>query len=97
MSANPFARVIAIDGPSASGKTTVARSVAEKLGSAVFDTGSLYRAVTFESIQRGIAPSDGPALAELAESLSIDVTPSGKVLVDGEDVTAELRTPLVDR
>ncbi len=97
MSANPYAGVVAIDGPSASGKTTVARAVAEKLGSTVFDTGSLYRAVTLESIRRGIAPSDGKAIEHLVASMKIDVTESGKVHIDGEDVTAELRTPQVDR
>lgn len=97
MSANPFAGVIAIDGPSASGKTTVAREVARKLGSTVFDTGSLYRAVTLQSIRNDIAPSDGAALAKLTEAMQIDITVSGKVLIDGEDVSAEIRTPEVDR
>ena len=97
MSVNPFAGVIAIDGPSASGKTTVARMVAEQLGATVFDTGALYRAVTLASIRRGIAPSDGAALAELAESISIDIAADGRVLIDGEDVSGELRTPQVDR
>lgn len=92
-----FSRVIAIDGPAASGKTTVARAVAGKLGASVFDTGALYRAVTFASIQRGIAPPDGAALAELTRSLSIEVTEAGRVLVDGTDVSADLRTPEVDR
>jgi cytidylate kinase len=97
MSANPFAGVVAMDGPSASGKTTVARAVAEKLGSTVFDTGSLYRAVTLESIRQGIAPSDSTALARLVATTRIDVTSSGNVRVNGEDVSAKLRTPEVDR
>ena len=97
MSANPFAGVVAIDGPSASGKTTVARAVADRLGSTVFDTGSLYRAVTLESIRQGIAPSDGPALEHLSRTMTIDLTDSGRVLVNGEDVSAQLRTPEVDR
>lgn len=97
MSANPFAGVVAIDGPSASGKTTVARVVADKLGSTVFDTGALYRAVTLESIRRGIAPSDSAALEDLTQAMKIDVTESGKVRVNGEDVSAALRTPEVDR
>lgn len=97
MSANPYDGVVAIDGPSASGKTTVARAVAEKLGSTVFDTGSLYRAVTLASIRRGIAPSDGPGLGRLIAKTRIDVTQAGNVLIDGEDVSAELRTPEVDR
>lgn len=97
MSSNPYRGVIAIDGPSASGKTTVARTVADKLGSIVFDTGALYRAVTLASIEAGIAASDGPALEHLARSSKIDVTESGRVLLDGKDVSAELRTPRVDR
>ena len=97
MSRNLYGGVIAIDGPSASGKSTVARAVAEKLGSIVFDTGALYRAVTYAALERGIAASDGPALGQLAESLRIDITQSGRVLLDGVDVTAELRTPRVDR
>lgn len=97
MSENPFAGVVAIDGPSASGKTTVARAVAEKLGSVVFDTGALYRAVTLQSIRKGVAASDAVALTGLTQSMNIDITESGKVLIDGEDVTADIRTPQVDR
>ncbi|MCC6675363.1 MAG: (d)CMP kinase, partial [Thermomicrobiales bacterium] len=59
MSGNPYSGVIAIDGPSASGKTTVARAVARKLGCTVFDTGSLYRAVTLEALDREIRASNG--------------------------------------
>ena len=95
MSANAFANVVAIDGPSASGKTTVARAVAAKIDSLVFDTGALYRAVTLASIRRDIAPSDEAALAELTKALQIDISESGAVLVDGEDVSTELRTPQV--
>ena len=97
MSANPYAGVVAIDGPSASGKTTVARVVSEKLGSTVFDTGALYRAVTLESIRRGVSPSDGAALEHLVATMAIDVSESGNVRVNGEDVSAELRTAAVDR
>jgi cytidylate kinase len=97
MSADPFAQVIAIDGPSASGKTTVARAVAEKLGATVFDTGALYRAVTLASIRKGLPASDENALEQLTKTISIDITQNGSVLIDGEDVSAELRTPEVDR
>lgn len=97
MTASPFSHVVAIDGPSASGKTTVARAVADKLGTTVFDTGALYRAVTLASIRRGIAPSDESALSELATSIAIDITQSGAVLLDGEDVSGAIRTPEVDR
>jgi cytidylate kinase len=97
MTANPYAGVVAIDGPSASGKTTVARVVAAKLGSTVFDTGALYRAVTLESIRRGISPSDSKALEHLTATMTIEVSESGSVLIDGEDVSNRLRTPEVDR
>jgi cytidylate kinase len=97
MSSNPYAGVVAIDGPSASGKTTVARVVAQKLGSTVFDTGALYRAVTLESIRRGISPTDGAALEHLVATMDIDVSAAGNVRVNGEDVSAELRTAAVDR
>lgn len=97
MTTNPYRRVIAIDGPSASGKTTVARAVASKLGATVFDTGALYRAITLASRERGIPASDGAALGRLAQSAKIDVGDSGQVLLDGIDVTSQLRTPEVDR
>ncbi|HET9662033.1 MAG TPA: (d)CMP kinase [Thermomicrobiales bacterium] len=97
MSVGPYANVVAIDGPSASGKTTVARAVAEKIGSTVFDTGSLYRAVTLESIRRGISPSDGEALEHLTATMNIEVSESGKVRVNNEDVSGQLRAPEVDR
>lgn len=97
MSGNPYSGVIAIDGPSASGKTTVARAVARKLGCTVFDTGSLYRAVTLEALDREIRASNGPALERLTQSIAIDVTESGRVLVDGKHVSEQLRTPRVDR
>ncbi|MCA9859516.1 MAG: (d)CMP kinase, partial [Thermomicrobiales bacterium] len=97
MSANPFEHVIAIDGPSASGKTTVARAVAEKLGCTVFDTGALYRTVTLASLKQRIAASDGPRLAKLADTSRIEIADDGAVLLDGEDVSTQIRTPEVDR
>jgi cytidylate kinase len=98
------ARVIAIDGPAASGKTTVAQRVAERLGYLFFDTGVMYRAVTHAALTRGVSPDDEAAVAALAESLAIDVrSPSvadGRlydVLSDGEDVTWRIRTAETDR
>jgi cytidylate kinase len=103
-SGNNHARVIAIDGPAAAGKTTVARALAGRVGAIFLDTGLLYRAVTFEALRRGISPSDGPALADLVRGLDIQVAPptvndgrAHDVLVDGEDVTGSLRTEAVDR
>jgi cytidylate kinase len=94
---------IAIDGPVASGKSTLGGLLAEQLGYLYFDTGVMYRAVALAALERGIAPSDEEAVAELAESLLVDVTPptveDGRqytVLADGVDVTWNIRSPEVD-
>lgn len=96
-------RVIAIDGPAAAGKTTVARLLAEATGAILFDTGSLYRAVTLAAQQREVCLDDGDALGDLAAGLDIRLArPSvddGRlidVIVDGADVTWAIRTPAVD-
>jgi cytidylate kinase len=88
-------RVIAIDGPAGSGKSTVARGVAERLNLPHLDTGAMYRAVAFEAIRRGVDPEDAPAVAALARQLEIEV--DERVLVDGTDATVEIRGPEVTR
>jgi cytidylate kinase len=65
----PGQKVIAIDGPAGSGKSTVARAVAVKLGMPYLDTGAMYRAVAFSAIRRGIDPEDAPAVAKLADEI----------------------------
>lgn len=79
--------VVAIDGPAGAGKSTVARAVAEALGFTYLDTGSMYRAVALAALERGAEP------ASIAGSLTIE--PGERVLVDGRDVTDEIRTPAV--
>lgn len=98
------ARVIAIDGPAASGKTTVAQRLAERLGYLFFDTGVMYRAVTLAAIRRGIPPADEAAVAALAQAISVDVRPPSiadgrlyDVVADGDDVTWQIRGAEVDR
>ncbi|HDN79071.1 MAG: (d)CMP kinase [Chloroflexi bacterium] len=95
---------IAIDGPAASGKSTLGEKIAGELGYTFFDTGVMYRAVTLIALKRGIPIEDEEAIAALAEELDIDVTAptvdDGRqytVYVDGEDVTWEIRHPDVDR
>ena len=88
-------RVIAIDGPAGSGKSTVARAVAERLGLAYLDTGAMYRAVAFAAIREGIDPADAAPVAELARAM--DLTVDGAVIVDGVDATIEIRNPEVTR
>jgi cytidylate kinase len=87
--------IIAIDGPAGSGKSTVARAVATKLGLDYLDTGAMYRSVAFAAIRRGIDPDDTDAVAELARRVTIDV--SDTVMVDGVDATIEIRGPEVTR
>lgn len=87
--------VIAIDGPAGSGKSTVARAVADRLGLDYLDTGAMYRAVTFAAIRRGIDPDDTDLVAELARVLDLEVADT--VTVDGVDATIEIRSPEVTR
>jgi cytidylate kinase len=88
-------RVIAIDGPAGSGKSTVARAVAARLGLEYLDTGAMYRAVTFAAMRLGIEPDDADAMARLSRDIAIDV--GTVVTVDGVDATIEIRTPEVTR
>ena len=96
--------VIAIDGPAAAGKSTVARQLAERLGILLFDTGLLYRALTLAAIRHEVDPTAVEALARLADEVAIELLPGtgedgrlSTVLLDGEDVTWELRSPEVER
>jgi cytidylate kinase len=88
-------RVIAIDGPAGSGKSTVARAVASALGMDYLDTGAMYRAVAFAALRRGIDPEDADVVARLAEQ--VDLTVADTVTVDGVDATIEIRGPEVTR
>jgi CMP/dCMP kinase len=86
--------IVAIDGPAGAGKSTVSRSLAQRLGLGHLDTGAMYRAVTAAVLRAGIDPDDERAVADLCTNLRI-VLESGTVLVDGVDVTEEIRGPLV--
>ena len=88
--------VIAIDGPAGSGKSTVARTVAERLGLPYLDTGAMYRAVAFAALRRGIDPDDGEPVAHLAQRVELTVE-EGVVTVDGVDASIEIRGPEVTR
>jgi cytidylate kinase len=89
--------VVAIDGPAGSGKSTVARRLAEALGWAYLDTGAMYRAVTVRALDRGIAPEDAGPIVALARAARIHLDPrTGQVTIDGQDVTEVIRTPRVN-
>lgn len=95
--------VIAIDGPAASGKSTLAKKIADRLGYLFFDTGVMYRAITWLALARGIAPEDEQQVTRLAEQTLIEVNPASKqdgraydIWIEGLDVTWEIRQPEVD-
>lgn len=89
---------IAIDGPAASGKTTLGEALAARLGMAFLDTGLMYRAFTLAAIERGVPAADPAACTALAASLTISAEAAGttRILVDGEDVTQRLREQAVE-
>ncbi len=89
-------RIIAIDGPAGSGKSTVGRALARHLGLDYLDTGAMYRSVTFAAIRRGIDPSEAEVLGRIVADIELDVGPES-VTVDGVDATIEIRGPEVSR
>jgi len=88
-------RVVAIDGPAGSGKSTVARELARRLERPYLDTGAMYRSVAFAALHRGIDPTDDEPVAHLAHGLTIEL--GDTVKVDGIDATIEIRGPEVTR
>jgi CMP/dCMP kinase len=89
-------RVIAIDGPAGSGKSTVAKQLATRLGLEYLDTGAMYRAIAFAALSRGVEPDDVERVADIARAAEIDVDERG-VRIDGVDATVEIRGPEVTR
>src|SRR5574339_704540 len=95
--------IIAIDGPAASGKSTLGLRLAKSLGYRFFDTGTLYRAVTWSALKMGLDMHDEAAIAALAGEADIELRAAtvedgrtADVLLDGEDITPETRSPQVD-
>lgn len=92
--------IIAIDGPAGSGKSTVAQIIASRLNFKYIETGSMYRAVAWKALQKGIDPEDQNRIAEVARTISIEFLPGAerqKVMVDGEDLTPVLKTETIGR
>jgi CMP/dCMP kinase len=91
--------IVAIDGPAGSGKSTVARGVARRLGFTYLDSGAMYRAATLKALRGGVPLDDAEALGRLAAGTTIGLRErdhdSVQVLLDGEDVTEEIRSPQV--
>ncbi len=92
-------RVIAIDGPAGSGKSTTARLVAKRLGFVYLDTGAMYRAITLKVLRERVDPRSEKEVSKIAESSSIDIRHSDcsyRTILDGRDVTDEIRDPAID-
>ena len=96
-------KIITIDGPAASGKSTLGHRLADAYGYLFFDTGVMYRAVTWLALQGGLDVNDETAMTALAEQVQIDIRPPTRqdgracdILVDGQDITWEIRRPEVD-
>jgi cytidylate kinase len=88
--------IVAIDGPAGAGKSTVARTLATRLGFRYLDTGAMYRALTQLALDEGLSLEDGAALGDLAlrEPVSFE---GDRVFFQGQDVTEEIRKPRIDR
>ncbi len=90
-------KVIAIDGPAGSGKSTVAKALAARVGLPYLDTGAMYRSVTFAAMRRGVDPDEVEPVAHLAREFDLEMAEDGTVTVDGADATIEIRGPEVTR
>ena len=90
-----MAKIIAIDGPAGSGKSTVAKKVAKELGFLYIDTGAMYRALTLKAIAKGVDFKNKGALIDLSKNMDIELKDSSdslKVYLDKKDVSQEIRT-----
>lgn len=102
-SSNNFPKTIAIDGPAASGKSTIGQDLAQRLQYLFLDTGIMYRAVTWAALEKQVAISDEKKVSEIAREINIEIMPASiqdtrqcDVLVNGMDVTWLIRNPLVN-
>ena len=86
---------VAIDGPAAAGKSTIAKLVAKELGFTYIDTGAMYRCVTWYALSLGVNCQDEAKVCELVSSCHINLAPDGHVFCNDVDVTHEIRTPEV--
>lgn len=90
--------IVTIDGPAGSGKTTVSKMVAQRLGYRYLDTGALYRAVAVAAVDAGVAADDDDALTNLCAGITIDLQTAAsgsRVMLDDRDITDRIRTPQI--
>ena len=89
--------IVAIDGPAGAGKSTVARQLAARLGFRYLDTGAMYRALTWLALERARDLDDAEGLGALAREHPISFEDEQHVLIDGRDVSTEIREPRIDK
>lgn len=92
--------IVAVDGPAGTGKGTITKLVAEKMGFTIIDTGAMYRCVTLNALKEKISAKEIEKIEKMLEKISIEMKEEDgkqKVLLNGEDVTKEIRTPEIDR
>jgi cytidylate kinase len=92
-------RIIAIDGPAGSGKSTTAKLVAKRLGFVYLDTGAMYRAITLKVLQKQVNPRSEKEVSRIAESSSIEIEHadcSNRIILDGKDITDKIRDPVIE-
>lgn len=82
---------IAIDGPAAAGKSTIAKMVAKKLNYTYIDTGAMYRCVAYATLKQGLAFEDEKVVSDLLKNMQIEMKPEGTIYLNGEDVTSSIR------
>jgi len=85
--------IITIDGPAGAGKSTLAKEIAKRFGYMHLDSGALYRAIGYGCKLAGVDLKNREAVLKVAENLKVELLPDGRVLLDGKDVTAKIRTP----
>lgn len=88
--------IIAIDGPAGSGKTTIARLLAQSLNISYLDTGATYRALTYAALNKGLDLSNNDTLRKTAESLNLEIKEE-RIYLDTKDISREIRMPAIDR
>ena len=87
---------VAIDGPAAAGKSTIAKKIASNLGYVYIDTGAMYRCCTWYCLEKGLNCEDEAACVAVVPEISIDLKPDGKVFCNGTDVTRAIREPRIN-
>ena len=91
-----MSKIIAIDGPAGSGKGTLARALAKKINFVNIDTGAIYRCVALKVLRDNVSIEDVDKIIDISKNINVELNEDGKVFLDGEDVTREIRSKAVN-